>query len=136
MLAAVSALDRERDRWLADWEAFGVRLSVAIARKILRRELELHPENVKEMLSETLRLAAGSTNIVLRLHPDDVQLLRNRPEDLASSMSGCAEAAIVPDPSVERGGCIVDCAGPGATGPRRCGDRQAPLPPQKESILS
>lgn len=108
MLAAVSALDRERDRWLADWEAFGVRLSAAIAAKILRRELDLHPENVIDMLGETLRLAAGSTNIFLRLHPDDVQLMGDHPEELTRSMSGCAETAIVPDESISRGGCVIE----------------------------
>jgi flagellar biosynthesis/type III secretory pathway protein FliH len=108
MIAAVNALDRERDRWLADWEAFGLRLSVAIAHKILRRELQSHPEVATGMLAETLRLAAGNTSISLRLHPDDVQLLGEYPEEVARSMASSAQATIVPDPSVSRGGCVID----------------------------
>jgi flagellar assembly protein FliH len=108
MVAAVDALDRERDRWLAEWEAFGLRLSVAIAEKLLRRQLDLHPETATNMLSETLRLAAGNTHISLRIHPEDLQLLGEYPAEVARSMASCAQATIVPDPGVSRGGCVID----------------------------
>jgi flagellar assembly protein FliH len=108
MTAAAAALDRERDRWLADWEAFGVRLSALIAEKILRRHLDIHPEAVAGMLAETLRLAAGNTSIALRLHPDDVQFLGDHPAEMARSMASCAEVAIVPDTRTTRGGCVIE----------------------------
>lgn len=108
MIEAVSALDRERDRWLAEWEAFGIRLSVAVAEKIVRRQLDLQPETAATMFAETLRLAAGSTSISLRLNPNDVALLGDHPAELARSMSSCADAAIVPDATVSRGGCVVE----------------------------
>src|SRR5580704_2639454 len=48
MKAAVQALVIERDRWLAEWESTAVRLAAAIAEKLIKRHLEIHPEVARE----------------------------------------------------------------------------------------
>jgi len=108
MREAADALAREKDRWLAEWEAVAVRLSVAIAEKILRSRLETDAEVSAGLLKNTLELAAGVRKLSLRLHPDDAAFLGEHAEDLVCSIASCGEARVVSDNSVSRGGCLIE----------------------------
>jgi flagellar assembly protein FliH len=108
MISAADALAQERYRWLAEWESSAVELSVAIAEKIVGRQLELHPEIAKDMLREALELAAGSPTVKLRMHPHDTQMLGSHADEVVKAMASCAEASIVPDETMTRGGCVVE----------------------------
>lgn len=105
---AATALGEERDRWLAQWEATAVRVSLAIAEKLLRRQLDLHPEFAREMIAEALQLAAGSPRVELRLHPQDTELLGSRAAEVVRHLAACGHADVVPDASVSRGGCVIN----------------------------
>ena len=108
MQAAADALSQERDRWLAAWEAAAVRLSVAIAEKLVRHELHIKPQTATGMFVEALQLAAGNAHIRLRMHPDDAQLLGDHPEEVLRSIASCGGATLVPDETISRGGCIIE----------------------------
>src|SRR5262245_29065322 len=75
--AAVQALQVERDRWLAEWEAAAVNLAAAIAGKILHHELSRNPELALPIVREALQLAAGQPHIEMHIHPLDLDLLRD-----------------------------------------------------------
>lgn len=108
MHAAVDALTLGRDRWLAQWETAAIRLSVAVAEKLVRHELSINPHVGKEMISAVLQLAAGSPHIKLRLHPDDRERLGPYAEEVVAHLSACGEAQLIPDDSISPGGCVVD----------------------------
>ncbi|MEX0703445.1 MAG: FliH/SctL family protein [Planctomycetales bacterium] len=105
--AAADELARERDRWLETWETNAVRLAVAVAEKLVRRELELHPEAAFESAAAALELAAGCPRIELRMHPADVELTQEHGEQVLRALAACGEARLVADESVGRGGCVV-----------------------------
>src|SRR5262249_50473595 len=75
--AAAGALHVERDRWLAAWEGAAVKLSAAIAARILHRELERQPELGEAIIREALQLAAGQPRIQIHLHPLDFDQLHH-----------------------------------------------------------
>jgi flagellar assembly protein FliH len=106
--AIAQALQQERDRWLTRWEESAFRLAIAIAEKLVRRELTIRPENSKAMISETLRLAAGHPQLRIHLNPDDVNHLGERTEDVVRSLTGCGDAVIVPDATITSGGCRIE----------------------------
>ena len=108
MIDAVNTLHCQREQWLAEWESAAVHLSIAIAERILRRELEMKPESVTHMMAETLQLATGNVAIRVRLNPDDAATLGDQAADFVRSMASSSEAAIVPDEQITRGGCIVE----------------------------
>ncbi len=108
MHSAAEALSLERDRWLAEWESAAIRLSVTIAEKLIRHELSIKPEISSETLFKTLELAAGQPQIKLRMHPDDLKLLGNHPEEVIRSMAACGDAAFVADETISRGGCVIE----------------------------
>lgn len=106
--AAVEAIRVEKDRWLAWWEAAAVRLSAAIAEKIIRRELDRTPEIAPAMIAEALQLAAGSSQIRVRMHPRDVQQLSASRDVLTQQLSALSPADIVSDERITPGGCYIE----------------------------
>ncbi|MEZ5290643.1 MAG: FliH/SctL family protein [Vicinamibacterales bacterium] len=80
-----------------------VELALAIAKKILQRELALDGDLVWAMARVALDRLADVTTASIRLHPDDY----------AAAMAGRGAAMtshgvqVVADPTVGRGGCIV-----------------------------
>src|SRR6266853_4518977 len=106
--AAAAALEVERDRWLATWEAAAVKLSATIAEKILRHELSRQPELALPIVREALQLAAGQPHIKLHLHPHDLEQLKESGHEALGRLSTVGEATLVPDESITRGGCLIE----------------------------
>ncbi|HET6326779.1 MAG TPA: FliH/SctL family protein [Planctomycetaceae bacterium] len=98
----------ERDRWIGDWDATGVRLAAAIAERLLGRELQFKPESAREMIREALQLAVGAPRIRVHLHSDDAQLMGKQATEVIRSMAACGEAEIVADNALTRGGCLIE----------------------------
>lgn len=105
---AAVALAAERDRWLTHWQSAAVRLSVAIAEKILRDELTRRPELAPKMVADALQLAAGSPQIRLRLHPQDIERFGKECEEVLRSMTPGGSAVLAGDASITPGGCVIE----------------------------
>jgi flagellar assembly protein FliH len=84
-----------------------VRLAVAIARRIVRRELHSHPEIAVEWIREALALAVGSGRIQLYLHPQDHAALGDEVRELVAGLGQLGETEIVADSQISPGGCRV-----------------------------
>ena len=82
-----------------------VKLAIAIATQIIRREIKLDPGQVIAAVREAIKvLPLSSQKISLHLHPEDAELVRS-----ALSLDEMSPAwRIVEDPLITRGGCKVD----------------------------
>ena len=105
---AAESLQSERDRWLIRWEKTAVRLGVAIAEKILHRQLASHPEFATEMIHQALRMAAGQPQLTVYLHPEDLAAWGDRAPQIVQSLTACADATFVSDAGTFRGGCRIE----------------------------
>jgi flagellar assembly protein FliH len=106
--ALADELRLERDRWIARWEADAVRLAVAISEKLLRRAVAADPAVADGLIAETLRLAAGSPKLTVRLAPLDHERLGGSVAVLAAAVGQLGETEVMADPSVGPGGCVVE----------------------------
>lgn len=106
--AIAQALSQERDQWLIRWEESATRLAIAIAERLVHRELALRPETSRTMIAETLRLAAGHPQLRIHLHPDDAQRLGDRADDVVRTLTACADAVLLTDPKIQIGGCRIE----------------------------
>ncbi len=106
MAEAVAQL-HENDRRTAD-ELAGQALELAfeLAQVVLDREIELAADPGMEAVRRCLELVPTRTHVVLRLHPLDVETLGE-----VSSVFAGATVDVVRDPTVMRGGVVID-AGP------------------------
>ncbi len=109
MSAQIGALVRQFDEQFGALEqqmAAGVaQAAVALARQILRHELQQRPELVATIAQEAVNAVLMSArHIVVRVHPDDLALVSAG----ATEVLGARGARLVADPAVQRGGCAVD----------------------------
>lgn len=106
--AAAESLQSERDRWLIRWEKVAVRLGVAVAEKLIHRQLTIAPDIAVNMIGNALRLAAGQPQLTVYLHPDDLAAWGDRAPQIIQSLTSCADTTLVPDQQVTRGGCRIE----------------------------
>lgn len=93
----LAALDAAVEQELAQ-------LALVVARRVIAHELAIRPEAIGQIVREAVAaLPAASRDLRVRLHPDDLVLLRE------------LEAAephwqLVADPALARGGCLLESA--------------------------
>lgn len=102
-----AGLQRAHQEWLARWEHDAVKLSCAIAARLVRRELATHPDIPLELVREALELAAGRQRLRLIVHPRDLALLNDQLRVLVAALPGSCAVELTADETVELGGCRV-----------------------------
>jgi len=108
--AAASEVEAARAAWLKHWEQSAIRVATAIAARVIRREVAHAPEITLDLVREALELAAGSSEVQLRMHPDDAAHLGPHVEQLLSEIQRLGRVSLVADAAIRRGGCRVDTA--------------------------
>jgi len=103
----VQQIERARAEWLLRWERNLIDLAVAMAERIVRREVREHPQLALELVRESLELAAGCARIRLTLHPEDLAALNVPIRQLAQQLGRVAETELVADAALQRGECRV-----------------------------
>ena len=81
-----------------------VQLSLAIARRVVNREITLDRDLLVAMARVSLDRLADTQSATIRLHPEDYSAMMARQ---APGRSPAGAVRIVADPTVARGGCLV-----------------------------
>lgn len=83
-------------------------LSLEIAKKIIKKEVELSDDVLKGVLAEVFdEVSSNEEKITIKVAPDEVEFARaSMPEILKNSVID-AKIVIVADESVEKGSCVV-----------------------------
>jgi flagellar biosynthesis/type III secretory pathway protein FliH len=76
-----------KDSILSQAEGDIVQLTIAIARKLLFRELEQHPDTVVAIVKEALKAARNAKEITVKIHPDDHIILKQYANELMAYLS-------------------------------------------------
>ncbi|MDH5490951.1 MAG: FliH/SctL family protein [Myxococcales bacterium] len=90
--------ERARSQRLSEAEREIVQLGLAAAGKIVRAELALAPEKIREIVGAVLARARRARSVILRVHPDAAAQVREL-------LDGSAKIEL--DPSLEPGDCVV-----------------------------
>jgi flagellar assembly protein FliH len=83
-----------------------VQLALALARRIVTREVTLDPTLVAAMAHVALERIGETAPATIRLHPDDYVIVAGQ---RGEQWEG-AQVRILPDPAIARGGCHVESA--------------------------
>jgi flagellar assembly protein FliH len=105
---AITEIVEAKQAWLMRWEAGAIRLATAIAQRVIRREIEQQPAITLELVREALELAAGNSQVCIRLNPSDHKTLGGQVRKLAKEVSPLGEIDVKADPEITPGGCRVD----------------------------
>lgn len=101
-------LTEEKDRMLASAEDELASLALEIAEKIVKRSCEEYRETAVENIRHALTGIGESSEVTIRVNLEDIDISQTHLMDFQSACSDGGKIKIVPDPSVERGGCIVE----------------------------
>jgi flagellar assembly protein FliH len=97
---AQSAFVRDRARDLHG-------LALAVARKLVQREVTADPALLRELVDRALELVPLEPHLEVRLHPDDLAVLLGGPSAPEADGKGTA-IKWLGDPAIERGGFLVE----------------------------
>lgn len=106
----MDSLRQERESFFASIESEVVKLSVEIAEKILRHELESKPEAVMEIIRLALLQLTDRDSISLRISPQDAELVKQHREQIRDAAGGVRQIEIIEDRRVDPGGCVIESA--------------------------
>ena len=83
-------------------------ISVEIAQKIIKKELEQDPNVILDNILTLLKgLSKEETKITLKINPTQVSLLKTEVPSLLNEAGLDAKVLVVPDETIMEGGCIV-----------------------------
>jgi flagellar assembly protein FliH len=85
-----------------------VDLCLAIARKVLQREVEARPEVVLDCARAGLKAVVAAGEILIRVNPKDLHVLHENIKELTKYGDGFKGIKIEGDEAVERGGCVIE----------------------------
>lgn len=106
--AATAQLIRDREQILLHWESAVVKLSLAVAERIVGREIASQPAAPQALIAEALQLTAGASSVVLRLNPADVQDIKTHAADWQQMLANQRSLKVVADSEISRGGCLLE----------------------------
>lgn len=80
-------------------------VALELARQVVRTELKIHPELVVDVAEQALgALLASARQVIVRLHPEDHAMALPHLSEMLSARG----ARMVPDVTLNRGGCVVE----------------------------
>jgi flagellar assembly protein FliH len=111
-LADISAaIEDERKDNLARAQADLLKCALAVARKVVKREVTVNEDVIKMNLGKAIELSAEKSEIQVRLNPADLQIIEEYVPQLKNAFSKLKSIHFVADMSVSQGGCIVQGRG-------------------------
>jgi flagellar assembly protein FliH len=85
-----------------------VKIALAVARKILAREIDENPTVILPIVKTALEKVRDQESIIIRVNPIDYDIVVQSKRDL-QIMIGCEDAlSVVSDNTVSPGGCMID----------------------------
>jgi flagellar assembly protein FliH len=81
-----------------------LQLALAIAKRILRREVALDPDLTVAMARVALERLGGAPSAKIRLHPEDYAVIVERSERSLES----ARVSVIADADLSRGSCLIE----------------------------
>jgi flagellar assembly protein FliH len=85
-----------------------VQLSVTVAEKIIGEELKLRPDAMLDIVGQALRTVRHQRDIVIRVHPSQVDAIEERKQTLFGILSRAREVRVVGDETLRELGCVIE----------------------------
>lgn len=105
LAALISSFDAAFQQLEAEMAERLQEAAVALARQIVRTELQQEPAHIAHIATEAVdALLLSARHVRVRVHPDDLPLVETGAADALASRG----ATLVPDAGVSRGGCLVE----------------------------
>jgi len=105
---ALEDISRLREAILKNSTDDMLRLVMAIVEQVIPTEITTNPDIIHQTLKKALQAAVRSDEYHIRIHPDDFSVVMEKKPLLLASISGLKNITVESDPSISRGGCLVE----------------------------
>lgn len=85
-----------------------IRMAVALAEKLLQRQLEENEESILPLLEKSLEELSGGREIRVKVPSQDLDFCRQRLEQIREKLKPGTHLELLADPSLKRGSCRVE----------------------------
>lgn len=93
---------------IASSETKIVELSLAVAERLVYKQLDVAPETVKAIVRETMNMLNGGEQVDLYVNPEDLDLCRQYGEQLKDEFADIVKLEIIADVKLPRGSCRIE----------------------------
>jgi flagellar assembly protein FliH len=104
LAATISEIAATRSDTIHRAEADTVRLTLAIARRVLHREISLSPNILEDLMKAALDKLQSQEVYRVRVHPDQEEILKRCLENAGRDQT----VTVVPDPGQAEGGAVFE----------------------------
>jgi flagellar assembly protein FliH len=105
--ALLDSLAGLKEQIYRETEAEMVRLSLAIAKKIIRNEVKAGHHRMEELIACATKFLVDASHLKIRVSPDDMEEMQRIVPSLASG-TRASRIQVVEDRIIERGGCLLE----------------------------
>ena len=103
-----SELQNSREEMIRETESELVKLALAIAKKVIVREISCNPDVIKSVVKEAVCQFVDKDELVIKVNSADLRALNEAEAELAIVLGGNGKVKISADDFVVRGGCIIE----------------------------
>ena len=89
-------------------EQTAIRFALAVAERIVKREVKLDNQIVLREIKEALRRVLGAERVTIHVHPAEEEAVRSHRTSITAGSDSIREILIEPDDSIAPGGCIIE----------------------------
>jgi len=97
----------EKEKLIANSEEEIVLLTLDIAQKVIKKEVALGHEVILQIVQEAIKKAAHREKVIIRVNALDLEAVEGQ-RPLLREKSGSQDLIILPDPTVQPGGCVLE----------------------------
>ena len=108
LAAALEEVSRLREKLTRNSRQDMLRLVMAIAEQVIRRELQVDPKVVLTVLDEALKASVQADQYRIQVNPADLERVTEQKPLFLASMSGLKNLNIEGNNSVSAGGCRIE----------------------------
>lgn len=105
--------EQDREEFMQAARTEVIALAAQIAARVIKRTIDLDPEVVADQLEAVLESLVTPTDIRVRVHPADLDLLARVMPAMIEQCASCNHAELVEDSKIDQGSCIVSTKGGG-----------------------
>ena len=113
LAAAIEEVDELQQRVLREAETAIVEMALAVARKVIQREVRIDRSCIAEVIQEALQKTDPRDRVVIRMNSADLQYLETACVSLPESENRLERLRLEADDSIAEGGCMLET---------KCGD--------------
>lgn len=97
-----------RQALLAEAEGQILDLALAVAEKVIHREVTTNREVIQGVLREAIRQIADRSGMKIRIHPQDFRYMMEIKSDFLQTIDGIGNVVFEADDGIARGGALIE----------------------------